>query len=91
MSARAKATRPKVSTTVAPETFAYLQSLVKGGQAASMAEALDLTVAQLREQERRIQLEAATAAYYDSLSEEEAAEQKAWGEFAGSALVQDED
>ncbi len=90
MRARAKTTRPKISTTVAPETFAYLQSLLKQGQAGSMAEALDLAVSQLREQEWRTRLEAATSAYYDSLSEEEAAEQKAWGEFAGRALFGDE-
>jgi hypothetical protein len=59
--------RQKISTTVAPETGAYLQSLVRRGKAANLAEAVDHAVAVARRQEARRNLASATAAYYASL------------------------
>ncbi len=66
----ARSNRRKISTTVAPETHAFLKSLVRRGQAANLAEAVDRTVAFARRSESRKRLDAATAAYYDSLSGE---------------------
>ena len=60
--------RQKISTTVAPETGAYLQSLVRRGKAANLAEAVDHAVAVARRQEARRNLASATAAYYASLT-----------------------
>jgi hypothetical protein len=62
--------RRKISTTVAPETDAFLKSLVRRGKAANLAEAVDRAVAVARRAESRRKLEAATAAYYESLSGE---------------------
>jgi hypothetical protein len=64
----AHSNRRKISTTVAPETDAFLKSLVRRGKAANLAEAVDRVVAMARRAESRRRLEAATAAYYDSLS-----------------------
>jgi len=59
--------RQKISTTVAPETGAYLRSLVRRGKAANLAEAVDRAVAVARRDESRRNLASATAAYYASL------------------------
>jgi hypothetical protein len=60
--------RRKISTTVAPETDAFLKSLIRRGKAANLAEAVDRAVAIARRAESRRRLEAATADYYASLS-----------------------
>jgi hypothetical protein len=62
--------RQKISTTIAPENQAFLQSLVKRGQASNLGEAVDRTVAAARRAEARKKLEEATIAYYASLSGE---------------------
>jgi Arc/MetJ-type ribon-helix-helix transcriptional regulator len=64
----ARSNRRKISTTVAPETHAFLKSLVRRGKVANLAEAVDRAVSFARHTESRERLEAATAAYYDSLS-----------------------
>jgi methylthioribose-1-phosphate isomerase len=74
-----RANRCKISTTVAPETDAFLKSLVRRGKAANLAEAVDRAVAVARRAESRRKLEAATAAYYESLSQEDIAEETALG------------
>jgi hypothetical protein len=71
--------RRKISTTVAPETDAFLKSLVRRGKAANLAEAVDRAVAVARRAESRRRLEAATAAYHESLSKENIAEDNAVG------------
>jgi hypothetical protein len=72
-----RANRRKISTTVAPETDAFLKSLVRRGKAANLAEAVDRAVAVARRAESRRRLEAATAAYYESLSGETLREEHA--------------
>lgn len=66
----------KLSTTVAAENFAFLESMVSSGRAGSVAEAVDLAVARLRHQENRARLEAATAEYYGSLDSVAEAEER---------------
>ncbi len=60
--------RRKVSTTVAPESLAYLQSLIRQGKARNLAHAVDVAVARARRAENRARLEADTAAYFAGLS-----------------------
>ena len=71
-----RASRRKISTTVAPETDAFLRSLVRRGKAANLAEAVDRAVAVARHAESRKKLEAATAAYYAALSGEALREER---------------
>ncbi len=66
----ARSNRQKISTTVAPETEAFLKALIRQGQASSLAEAVDHAVGIARRAQSRARLEAATAAYYASLSGE---------------------
>jgi hypothetical protein len=60
--------RRKVSTTVAPESFAYLRSLIQRGKARNLAQAVDLAVSRARRAESRARLEADTAEYFARLS-----------------------
>ena len=64
----ARVRRPKLSTTIAPENRAFLQSLVKRGKAANLSEAVDRAVSIARRADARRRLEDATTAYYASLS-----------------------
>ena len=61
-------TRPKISTTVAPETLRYIEHLISNGEAQTTADAIDLLVARLVAAENRERLELETAAYFDRLS-----------------------
>lgn len=72
-----KASRAKLSTTVAPENFKYLASLVRSGQAATVAEAVDEAIEHLRRSENRRRLAAATTEYYAALPPEAIEEEHA--------------
>lgn len=60
--------RQKLSTTIAPESYDYLQQQVASGKASTLADAIDDLVATVRRLENRIRLERATAAYFQGLS-----------------------
>jgi Arc/MetJ-type ribon-helix-helix transcriptional regulator len=66
----ARVRRPKISTTIAPENHAFLQSLVKKGKAANLSEAVDRAVSIARRADARRRLEDETTNYYASLSGE---------------------
>lgn len=67
--------RQKISTTIAPRSYAYLKSLIALGKASNLAEALDLALSRLHRVESRARLEQATAAYFENLSAEAAREE----------------
>lgn len=67
MGASPKMAREKLSTTVSPESHEFLLNMVKKGEAATLAEAIDMLVARVRRLENRRRLAAATAAYFDQL------------------------
>ena len=85
---RSQPSRRKISTTVAPHTAEFFDQLIASGQADTLAEAIDHAVELLREQQLRQVLDAEVNAYYDSLSDEEVAEQKDWAELAGRAFFE---
>lgn len=76
----ARSNRQKISTTIAPENGAFLKSLIRSGKASTMAEAVDRAVSIARRAENRARLEAATEAYFASLSPEEQEEESRLGE-----------
>jgi len=82
---QARSNRRKISTTVAPETDTFLKSLIRQGKASSLAEAVDRAVAVARRMESRRRLEAATSAYYESLSGKALDEEKKLELAAGGA------
>lgn len=77
--------RAKLSTTVAPESYAYLASMVKRRKARTLAEALDLALGRLRALDNRARLERDTAAYFAALSGKVAAEESRLAAALGQA------
>lgn len=75
--ARAKTNRAKLSTTVSRETLEFLEHKVASGEAASLAEAVDIVIRRVRQLENRQRLAAATARYFDELEPRAAAEENA--------------
>ena len=67
MGASPKMAREKLSTTVSPETYEFLQNMVSQGEAANLAEALDAVVARVRRLENRKRLAMATTTYFEQL------------------------
>jgi hypothetical protein len=67
--------RQKISTTIAPETLAYLKQLLGSGEVATLAEAIDLAVNRLRALDNRLLLERDTAAHFAEMPEQELAEE----------------
>jgi hypothetical protein len=67
------ARRKKVSTTISPESYAFLRALIRSRKAENLA--LDYVLDEMRRAENRARLEAATTAYYDSLTPEEIEEE----------------
>jgi len=80
------ARRKKVSTTISPEGYAFLRALIRSRKAENLAQALDYVLDEMRRADNRARLEAATTAYYDSLTPEEIEEEdRLAASFANSA------
>ena len=67
--------RRKISTTIAGETLAYLEYLVKSGRAMNLAEAIDRTVGRAKRADSAERLSRDTAAYFQAPSGPAAAEE----------------
>jgi hypothetical protein len=67
--------RKKISTTISPEGYAFLQSAIREGRAENLAQAIDLALEEVRRLDNRLRLEKATSAYYESASDEAIAEE----------------
>jgi Arc/MetJ-type ribon-helix-helix transcriptional regulator len=76
MGSVAKLSRQKISTTISPEAFSFLEDLIDRGEAQNLAESIDLAIEKLLAFENRERLERDTAAYFDKMSPEESAEEK---------------
>ena len=69
------AQRKKLSTTIRPDSFAYLHGLVKAGKAASVGEAVDKAVEIAGRFDNRVTLDRETSAYFNQLTQAAAAEE----------------
>ena len=85
MGAVIKTARAKLSTTVSHETYAFLQRMVKRGQAATLGEALDKAIQKVRRVENRKHLADATVRYFEQLGPEIMVEENALAEDMMSA------
>lgn len=84
--------RAKLSTTVSPETYEFLEQMVNSGEAATIAEAVDQSIARVRQLENRKRLARATARYFEQLGPEElAAENELGQDMAAGAMEVDFD
>ena len=70
------ARRKKISTTVAAESFGFLQKLIEEGKANTLAEAVDLVLDEARRIDNRDRLDRMTAEAYENMSSEAIAESK---------------
>ena len=66
------------------ESVSYLESLRKARKSKSISSVLDDLIRQRRESEELKRISASVTRYYDSLSAEEMAEDRAWGDFAAT-------
>jgi hypothetical protein len=64
------------------ETVRYLESLRKERKKDSMSAVLEDVVRQLQQAKELERISASVSHYYDNLTDEEMAEDRAWGEFA---------
>ncbi len=80
-----KMARAKLSTTVSQETYEFLEQMVDSGEAASMADAVDRSIARVRQLENRKRLAAATAQYFDQMDANAMAEENAQGQDMAAA------
>lgn len=76
MATSPRLTRQKISTTVSSASFSYLEQSIQDGKARNLADAIDLVVEQLLIYENRERLANDTAAYFENMTEEEAAEEQ---------------
>jgi len=85
--------RKKISTTIAPEGYEFLESMIATGRARNLAEAIDLVLDEIRREENRARLERMMEAYYENASPSAMAEENEIAEaFSRSAheINQDE-
>ena len=76
MATTARFARQKISTTISPQSFEYLERQIREGNARTLAEALDAAIEQLLAYENRERLSADTEAYFNNMTEDEAAEEQ---------------
>ena len=76
MATSPRLTRQKISTTVSSATFSYLEQSIQDGKARNLADAIDLAIEQLLIYENRERLANDTAAYFENMTDEEAAEEQ---------------
>lgn len=85
--------RKKISTTIAPESYAFLERLIASGKAANVAEALDIVLEEMRRADNRVRLEQMMEAYYENASPEAIAEEneiaEAFSRSAGEINIDD--
>ncbi|HET7209395.1 MAG TPA: hypothetical protein VFI95_22660 [Terriglobales bacterium] len=66
------------------ESLDYLEKLQKAKRHRSISSLLDELIRRQQEANDMRAISASISSYYDSLNEEQAAEQRAWGQFAES-------
>jgi len=73
--------------TLSPQNVAYIEKQARERNMPSLSAFLDELLQEKTREQKLAEIEASTIAYYDSLTDEEIKEQRAWGEFAGQTLV----
>ena len=79
----------KKSFSISIESDSFIRKSCKERKSKSESETLDALLRELMAVRQRKAMEAAYTDYYDSLNEDEAAEESAWGRFAESQLAKE--
>jgi hypothetical protein len=83
-----QARKVKKSFSISLESEAFLRQMRKERQVSSESETLDVLLRELMAAQKQRAIESAYVDYYDSLSDEDMAEQDAWGTFAETQLTE---
>jgi len=83
-----QARKVKKSFSISLESEAFLRQTRKERQVSSESETLDVLLRELMAAQKQRAIESAYVDYYDSLSDEDMAEQDAWGTFAETQLTE---
>lgn len=59
--------RNKVSTTISPEAYAFLEQMIESGKVRNLSEAIDTSISKVMRMENRKRLALATARYFDEM------------------------
>ena len=81
------ARKQKRTFSLSPEALAYLDALAKQHRSAS--EALDILIRERRDEAEKERIAAGIRKYYDTIGEDERAENQAWGEFVLAHLAKE--
>jgi hypothetical protein len=76
------ARKEKRTFSLSRESLHFLESMRKKRKASSVSAVLDELIAQQRRSQEARRISASITSYYDSLTDEEVAEDRAWGQFA---------
>lgn len=87
MQNRKSARKQRRTFTLSPESLVYLELEAGRRGAESQSSVLDEILREKTHEQIVKDYETQVTAYYDSLTDEEVEEDRAWGEFAGSHLV----
>jgi hypothetical protein len=91
MAARKSTRKVRRTFTLSPETDAYIKKQTRARKLGSHSAFLDQLVLEKAQEQRLADIDAEVTAYYDGLTPEQIEEDRAWGEFAGSHLVLNEE
>jgi hypothetical protein len=79
----------KKSFSISVESDAFIRKSCKERKSDSESETLDALLSELRAIRQQQAVEAAYTDYYDSLNDEDVAEERSWGAFAESQLAKE--
>lgn len=82
--ARTGTRKARKTFSLSRETVQYLESLRKERKKDSMSSVLEDVIRQLQQTKELERISASVTSYYDSLTPEETAEDRAWGDFAAT-------
>jgi hypothetical protein len=77
----------KKSFSLSEEALAYLAAV--SGNYGSQSEALDALIRQKKRESERAQIATGIVSYYDSLTDKDMEENRAWGQFAETQFAED--
>lgn len=80
----------KKSFSISVESDSFIRKSCKERKSSSESETLDALLSELMNIRKQEAIEAAYTDYYDSLGDDQASEQRVWGEFSESQLAKDD-
>ena len=86
MAGHRAAKKEKKTYSLSKQSVAYLEDTAKRQQKGSVSQVLDELIQEKKLEAERARIDSQISAYYDSLSDDEREQNRAWGEFAEGEL-----